>query len=123
MTVSSSLATSKRYCGLWRNVSGWLRQPPALLSEALHAPVTCFSVQVLEKEKSDVLMTRQMASSLNWCRKSSKGIQNSPSSLNVSPSFSLCPSEMFAHSGDVSLKGPVHSLVPQGFCSLTRYSF
>ena len=62
------------YCGFWRKVCGWFRQPPALWADEFHAPVTCFSVQVLEKEKRDVLISRQIANSENWCRKSSKGI-------------------------------------------------
>jgi len=62
---------------------------------------TVAPVPTLEKEKMDVLTTLQTDISVNSLRKSSKGIQNSPSSSKVSPSRSLSFCEMSFHSADL----------------------
>ena len=138
---------------MFKKVSGWFKQPPALLLRsslngfpsstpfsaeeedvAFQEPKNCVSFQVFDKENIEVLIKRQIDNSLKCVKKSSKGIlkynlrdlkfytnwyhlmiglpmslidfiqspyQNSPSSLKVSPSFSRCFSEIFAHSGDL----------------------
>ena len=146
---SSDGGMSKRYWGLSKKVSGWLRHPPAMFGmygepssgeprPRRHDPKSWVSFQVLDKENTEVLINRHIDISVKWVRKSSNGIlcgegenissfdqnsnvndrpailfyssvsslrgstyQKSPSSSNVSPSFSFSLSEMFVHSGDL----------------------
>ena len=81
------------YCGLFKNVSGWFKHPPALLlrsdlnefpsvsafSEeladvAFQDPKKCASFHVLDKENSEVFISRQIDNSLKCVKKSSNGI-------------------------------------------------
>ena len=63
------------YCGFLRNESLLFMHPPALANGAVcQWPTICSSFQVLLKENTEVLMIRQIDISVNWCKKSSKGI-------------------------------------------------
>ena len=84
-SFSSTASTSNLNCGLFKNVSLWFKHPPARCGmnvlpssgfprPIFHDPYSWHSFQVLEKEKTDVLINRQMDISVNWTRKSSKGI-------------------------------------------------
>ena len=94
---------SNLYCGFCKKVSLWFRHPPALLvfmpSPLIQHPNCWASFQVLENENTDVLINLQMDNSVKLDKKSSNGIQNSPSSLTVSPNFSFSLSGISNHSG------------------------
>jgi len=57
----------------------------------------------------------------NCFAKSSKAIQNSPSFRTRTESSSLSLSDKESHSQLLSLQGPFHSPLPQGFRNLTRW--
>jgi hypothetical protein len=59
------------------------------------------SLQVLEKEKREVLIKWLMERSVNCRTKSSQAIQNSPSSSLTNPSRCFSFSPMDFHSGDL----------------------
>ena len=76
-SAQKTLVCNLHACGLFRNVSGWLRHPPARLlvdSPNLQDPKSIVSFQVLDKENTEVLISRQIDISVKWSKKSSNGI-------------------------------------------------
>lgn len=116
-SVSVSLAVIvRRNLGLKWKVSVWLMHPPALpLSQALDSSKACHMYPSSWWAPS----TWQHSKTLKYRIKSLYGIQNSPSSSKLSPTFFFSSWETEFHSEEWSDQGPFHSPLPQGLRSLT----
>lgn len=89
-------------CGLLRNCSLKFKQPPVRCPSQF--PWNSAACQLFSSEKTLVFIWRQMVSALKFCMKSSKGIQNSPSSSNTRPIRVRDLRSIASHSADLKRK-------------------